>query len=200
MLRGILNHPLSGDMTGHGFPKSAVVAFGVAALALTYAAARRDRPPDPPPVETIEPAPPDADALLIRSAAKGVVARDVADGHLTLVDATALFAHIDAHCRVAETPPARFLLVGGAKIGEGDEETEGEVRCLQVMLWANTYAPPGPGGRAVLTERLRAEYRAARRSGALAELPPASEEVFRDVMARAIERADRLKFGSRNGG
>jgi hypothetical protein len=162
----------------------AVVVFVVSAVAVT-AAGVGSRKPDPVRETDHELVAPPETQFVLRSVAKDIVARDVVAGRRSLPDAAALFDRLNAICPRNATGQQILLAAEWEGLSDGEEVTPNESLGLQVILWALRRVEPGSSARAALVGRLRNEYWTARKEGLLANLTPATEESYRDVLDRA---------------
>jgi hypothetical protein len=129
-------------------------------------------------VEDVLPAAP-GDPLLVRLAAKGLIARDVAEGRRTLLEGAALFRALDRLPPAPVEPDPRpsdpFIPI--------PTRTADEWACWQVARWAVS-VPTDRRARGV-ARRLAAQFTAeVRRAGDVRLAEPRAEEV-EAVLARA---------------
>ena len=140
-----------------------LAAFAAAAAAATVLAGMRlaVAPPahDQPMPARLPPSPDDA-ALMERLEAKAGVARDVAEGRLSVREGAAVFRGLDA------CGPPPLLPVRDAFPAAHSEE---EAYCRSVIAWAAAASPPGKS--ADLTRRLEAELGVLVRDGPVRLVP-----------------------------
>jgi hypothetical protein len=137
-------------------------------------------------------------SVYLRLVAKGLIARDVAAGRRSLVEAAALFRELD------RLPPASIEL---ARLDEVDAslpipgQTEEERLCRHVLAYVRAALAGGEPDRAeAALTRLADEFFAERRVRGAIQLPaPDSGESVREVLARAREAFERSRWERRTG-
>jgi hypothetical protein len=143
-----------------------------------------DRGPDDPGFE----------ALLARSVARELVAREVIAGRTTVPEAAALFAWLDAQPpRTMAAWPGQLTVQAGLPDPGGYTEAEMKgVRVVAQVAAAARCPVPSPPG---CVERVRAEFHAARARGEFAPLPAAPEDRCAPLLEQARVEVRRMSVG-----
>ena len=148
------------------FLPAAAVISALAATTAAYhlAAPAADPPPPPRPDADGRPADPVAEAMLVRSVARGLVAREVIAGRTTVPEAAALFGWLDARSPWTKAA-ADGRIAADAGLSDSGGYTDAEMHGVRVVAAATAVAGSlpclPPGG----VEWARGEFLAARRAG-----------------------------------
>ena len=149
-------------------------AVALSALALTTAVYRLaphpELPPPPLPEPGREPAESAIEALIVRSVARQLVARDVIAGRTTVPEAAALYRWLDAQPPRTKAPWGDQILAQAGWYDVGgftDDEMQGVRVVAQVSILTRCGADLPPG----CVERVRCEFLAARCAGSSPRRP-----------------------------
>jgi hypothetical protein len=156
-----------------------VAVAGSLAATLVWRPSGVDEAPAPLPNDVGKPAPA---AVGLRGLAKRKIARDVAAGRWSLVEAAALFGELN---RLPPGLPA-VSAVYGSRLPAADC-TDEEHLCRQVVNWVDsTLKKETPDRAEEVTARLVAEYQELRRRSGVVHLPdPSTLEPIEDLLRHA---------------
>jgi hypothetical protein len=166
----------------------ALAVTGAMAVVFGPCASGPAEPRSVPVVETLVAPPPEAAAL--RMLAKRHIARDVAAGRRSLVEAAALFRALNSPAQadaLSRDDPHPWALTAPAR-------TDDERLCRQVVEWVGALRlTESPEYAAAAVARVNAEYREELRQHGAIRLPdpaglPTAEELLEKVRATMTER------------
>jgi hypothetical protein len=164
-------------------PATAAVAALTATTAMYRLATDADPPPPPRSDADRCPADPAIEVLFVRSVARDLVAQEVIAGRMTVPEAVAMFAWLDAHPPwYPAAPPGQMAVLAG--LSDPGDYTEAELLGLRLVAHAEVAArsASAPVGCA---ERVRGEFLAVRAQGKFTRLPAVPE----DRCARLLDQA-----------
>jgi hypothetical protein len=175
--------------------RSTVLTASLAALAaaLSFAAAQFSPQPvggrpnaDSPALA--QPVGPHFAVVAARSAAKEKVTREFLAGRMTLPEAAARFARLNAAPPRAVAQPSDDL-ARQAGLPDAGDVTEAERAALQVITWAEVVARRESPSRArEVTEGLRRQFLGDRAAGRLARLPAVPDAKVDELLGPAGDR------------
>jgi hypothetical protein len=167
-------------------PSPQFLALALAAGALPLALSRCRLPEDlpPPPSDTIEQVEEGySEAQALRLVAKDRIARDTADGRVSLLEAAALFRELN------RLPPARGKPPEIVTRVHIPMDTEAGWLCRQVAEHVHVALREEPDRAEAAVARLEAEFRAVSRAAGALRLPDASAlPPVRDLLRQAREQ------------
>jgi hypothetical protein len=171
-------------------PSPQVLALALAAGALPLALSRCRLPEDtpPPPSDTIEQVEDGySEVQALRLVAKDRIARDTADGRLSLLQAAALFRELN------KLPPAPAQPTRVDSSLDIPADTEEAWLCRQVAAHVRVALRADPARAEAAVARLEAEFRARSRTAGALRLPgpppgEAVDELLRQARARLAEQ------------